>query len=1298
MFRKLMEAAGRRPAMCAAAGTLVLLGMLGGAGAAAFAQGTTPGRQPSLSQWLEDSALSDAPGAYLVAVQVTANTATNTAAAMPAASKVVESAVPGKKKSSTTAAGRKVLSAPTERGDLTVGDMATRLRAILAGTSEQGAAAGKVDYANGLAEGVSVIAPTANVNQARALAKLRANVADPADMVIYHSDKGTPSHIEAADLSDTTKRSPLHQSMARGFLNKNRELLLLQNPDDEMAVKSETVDSLGITRVRFRQMYLGIPVHAQEASVYISPESRVTRMSGRFRPTPELATVIPTLTLEQAQAEALRHAGEDLVFRIGELVILPDDNSNQMALAWHVTGYAGETRGWHFFFDATSGTLLQRYSAVHEAAVQGSGRDLSGNTVNFTAWQAGSKYHMQDVTRPGGAAGGALNTQIGNIVIYDKNNCTASACGPASSGALTSGWDPAAVSAMLAMYAVTDYYLNTFTRKSIDDLNGTIRSVVNVPGGSASWSPDTRTMFFSVEDTNFRNKATKDIAGHEMTHGITSATANLTYRGQSGALNESFSDFFAMMVKNSGWLFEFGIPKAYPYLRNMVDPHLGMPACSSKSGFIFAQPKHMDEFVVPDRPVGADQGGVHCNSGIPNRAFYLIAEGLTAERLGTSIGRVHAEQILYYALTELLGESSAFLDARRQLIVAARHLYPSSPADATAIARAFDLVGIVEPQVGGGSTTTAVPTDGDPINASSKLVYRRAADGGLMIESAGSVQGPLNANPASSQRPAVYWRQSDNKGVIFYVNEQTHSLRAVTVGTGQDALVASGDFYAFAVAPNGKYAAYTVHSNRLLYILDLVTGNTVSYTVLMPSPDGVPQDAGLNAYSPTFDYLSENIIFDFSVPHAQLDGSTIDQFSFGTLNLLTGYFDTLAAGQPASVQLLDPVYATNNNYIVAFDLVDGVTAANSGVYVRNIVTKGTKAITGLDLTGQQRIALGHPTFSRDDTAMYIQTRNTVNGTEYNPYLIVSSAIAKGSDGSWTPSAQIQPASSAPAGFPQVLIEGARSSVVNPAFTLSAAAIQFPSVAIGSSNQQSVVLTNTGNVDVTIIGISVAGSDFRTAASDRLLARGKALSVQVTFAPTAAGIRTGTLTITSDAGTKTAALGGTGIGSPFAAASVVEYYHSVLDNYFITADPVEQAAVDGGAAGAEWRRTGSVFKAGGSSQVCRFYGNNNPNPATGTRYGPNSHFYTVDAAECNGLKAAYDANAKSWFFESNDFNTTPAGAGGTCPAGLVPVYRAYNNGFARGADSNHRISTSQAAIAEVVGRGWRSEGVVMCAPS
>jgi len=161
------------------------------------------------------------------------------------------------------------------------------------------------------------------------------------------------------------------------------------------------------------------------------------------------------------------------------------------------------------------------------------------------------------------------------------------------------------------------------------------------------------------------------------------------------------------------------------------------------------------------------------------------------------------------------------------------------------------------------------------------------------------------------------------------------------------------------------------------------------------------------------------------------------------------------------------------------------------------------------------------------------------------------------------------------------------------------------------------------------------------------------------------------------------------------AAVVEYYNPDLDNYFITADPVEQAFVDGGGVG-NWLRTGGAFATGGPSQVCRFSGNSATNPATGTFFGPNSHFYTADPAECALLKSQYVPNAKSWQFESNDFATTPA-VNGACPSDLVPIYRAYNNGFARGVDSNHRITSSYAAYRQTVAAGSIGEGIVMCAP-
>ncbi|MEO8137353.1 MAG: hypothetical protein ABI831_25645 [Betaproteobacteria bacterium] len=156
------------------------------------------------------------------------------------------------------------------------------------------------------------------------------------------------------------------------------------------------------------------------------------------------------------------------------------------------------------------------------------------------------------------------------------------------------------------------------------------------------------------------------------------------------------------------------------------------------------------------------------------------------------------------------------------------------------------------------------------------------------------------------------------------------------------------------------------------------------------------------------------------------------------------------------------------------------------------------------------------------------------------------------------------------------------------------------------------------------------------------------------------------------------------------SSVLEFYNSILDHYFITADPTEAAAIDTGSAGPGWSRTGKTFKSGGPSRVCRLYGSPEIDPATGMRRGPNSHVYSIEAPECLAIRAD-----PGWRFESYDFSgwlrlTL------TCPAETTGVYRAYNNRFAQN-DSNHRYTIDVAVYDAMLVLGWIGEGIVFCAP-
>ena len=104
-------------------------------------------------------------------------------------------------------------------------------------------------------------------------------------------------------------------------------------------------------------------------------------------------------------------------------------------------------------------------------------------------------------------------------------------------------------------------------------------------------------------------------------------------------------------------------------------------------------------------------------------------------------------------------------------------------------------------------------------------------------------------------------------------------------------------------------------------------------------------------------------------------------------------------------------------------------------------------------------------------------------------------------------------------------------------------------------------------------------------------------------------------------------------------------------------------------------------------MCRFYGNPALGP-DGRRLGPNSHFYTADAAECAAVKTD-----PGWLFEGVVFQAV-APTLGSCPQPLVPVYRSYNGRFLEN-DSNHRYATDPAIVQAMSAQGWVSEGVVLC---
>jgi subtilisin-like proprotein convertase family protein len=212
---------------------------------------------------------------------------------------------------------------------------------------------------------------------------------------------------------------------------------------------------------------------------------------------------------------------------------------------------------------------------------------------------------------------------------------------------------------------------------------------------------------------------------------VSSRTARFVYAEESGALDESFADFFGVMVSNEGeitdWKMGEGVYTPFrsgDALRDLSDPAR------------YGQPDHMNDFMAlepgeqPD-PDKNDNGYVHSNSGIPNKAAYLTVAGGTHHGIAVEgTGREKVEQIYYLAMTSYLSSATdsrwTFMQARYALLNACRQLHGDNGSEYAAVKNAWAAVGIGEPAdtfvISRKETSPylAIP-DNDPVGVESKL-------------------------------------------------------------------------------------------------------------------------------------------------------------------------------------------------------------------------------------------------------------------------------------------------------------------------------------------------------------------------------------------------------------------------------------------------------------------------------------------------------------------------------------------------------------------------------------------------
>ncbi|MEQ6376563.1 M4 family metallopeptidase [Bacillaceae bacterium S4-13-56] len=498
--------------------------------------------------------------------------------------------------------------------------------------------------------------------------------------VSWDSKKGIPDFV-IGKLSDKKVAS---KSQAVRFLEENKSLFKIGA--GEFRVKSESTDELGMTHFRAEMTVDGIPVYGTDLYVHVDANGDVYAVNGQAEP--RLQNKKWNQKVKLTGNEALAKAEEYLdlpssmeyTAKDSSLYLYKNDKKWQPAYLVELAFLEPHAARQFTFVSAEDGSILESYDALADATSTGTGVTLDGTTVQLNTFESGGTYYLQDTTKP---MSGVIETYTANnrtrlpgSIVSDSNNV------------FDSSVQAAAVDAHVNAGITYDYYYETFNRNSYDNNGASLISTVHYDRyyNNAFWN-GTQMVYGDGDGSTFSPlSGALDVIAHELTHAVTEETANLVYQNQPGALNESMSDVFGMIVEayngDTDWL--MGEDVYTPgvegdALRSLSNPEL------------YDQPAHMDHYYV----TSDDNGGVHTNSGIPNKAFYNIA---------TSIGLDASAEIYYRALTTYLTSQSDFTDARNGLLQAATDLYGEGSVEYNAVNNGFLAVGIDGSSSGGNET------------------------------------------------------------------------------------------------------------------------------------------------------------------------------------------------------------------------------------------------------------------------------------------------------------------------------------------------------------------------------------------------------------------------------------------------------------------------------------------------------------------------------------------------------------------------------------------------------------------
>ncbi|MFI1357807.1 M4 family metallopeptidase [Streptomyces sp. NPDC020898] len=470
---------------------------------------------------------------------------------------------------------------------------------------------------------------------------------------------------------------------------------------EKLVVRDVLKDADGTLHTRYERTYAGLPVLGGDLVVHENAAGEtagVTKAHNAALKVTDLSPEVTTTAVEKQAVTLAKKAGstESKASNAPRKVIWAASGTPTLAYETVVGGLQedGTPNELHVVTDAATGKKLYEYQGIET----GTGKSLYSGTVALTTTLSGSTYQLTDTTR-------------GSHKTYNKARATSSSAGTLftdaddtwGTGAASSSTtdQTAAVDAAYGAQKTWDFYKDTFGRSGIKNNGVAAYSRVHYGNAyvNAFWSDSCFCMTYGDGEGNTHPLTSIDVAGHEMTHGVTSNTAGLNYSGESGGLNEATSDIFGTAVEfyaaNSSDVGDYLIGEEID-INGDGSPlrHMDQPSKDGSSANYWSS------------TLGSLN--VHYSSGPANHFFYLLSEGSGAKTINgvsynsptynsstiTGIGRAKAVQIWYKALTEYMTSTTNYKGARTATLSAASALYGATSTEYAAVNAAWAAVNV----------------------------------------------------------------------------------------------------------------------------------------------------------------------------------------------------------------------------------------------------------------------------------------------------------------------------------------------------------------------------------------------------------------------------------------------------------------------------------------------------------------------------------------------------------------------------------------------------------------------------